>query len=133
MTSKDRLPSQAGIYSAPAMGEPPGSPGYFGQERAARRTQASPRPSPLGDLPGRPSYFGQAAPRPSPVGEPPGSPGYLGQERPVQRTQTEASRPSPVGEPPGSPGYFGKKRGERHDTVDDSLAQRRSPHRRRDR
>lgn len=103
----------AGTPAAKSIGEPPGSPSYYGsspqqtmEESAEKRSGAYTRPGTKGVVQALKS-----------IGDPPGSPSYYGAE--VRATDTHAATAyagpgtqiarggQPIGDPPGSPSYFG--------------------------
>jgi len=95
-----------GTRSQLSVGDPPGSPSYFGQSGVpAAGSESSGGHAPyakasapiltvkaVGDPPGGPSYFGSA-----------GAQAYPGSRRQSSSTPSGAS----VGHPPGSPAYYG--------------------------
>ncbi|WP_170300859.1 hypothetical protein [Rhodoplanes serenus] len=113
---------------ADEIGDPPGSPAYFGTAAMASMAAGAPPtsnwPAPaVGSPPGSAAYYGTAvavaaasaaSARPDDdVGDPPGSPAYLGTVGPspaepsAQRPGEADGPPVAVGDPPGSPAHFG--------------------------
>jgi hypothetical protein len=99
------------------IGEPPGSPAYFGEVGNAERARADSEVSSTGPghPTGSPAYYGGSEPPetgvgdpsgidlPLPtVGEPPGSAAYFGETKTPERTGSESP-----GDPPGSAAYYG--------------------------
>jgi len=107
----ERTHGKGGTVTPKPMGEPPGSPSYYGQpqqssEGGAREASGSyARPGP------------SAGPALKAIGEPPGSPAYYGEGSRHEGTRADApyadnrtqprAKAAPIGDPPGSPSYFG--------------------------
>ena len=108
-----RAHGQGGAPGAKPLGEPPGSPAYYGQPQQQAPARGGQETSRSYARPGT-SSAGQAL---KAVGEPPGSPSYYGEVSRDAGSQAGAPyanagtlpgvRAVPIGDPPGSPAYFG--------------------------
>jgi hypothetical protein len=109
----ERAHGQGEAPSAKPLGEPPGSPSYYGQPPQQASEGSVQETSGSYTRPGTSS----AAPALKAIGEPPGSPSYYGEVprhegsragAPSAKTGTQPGvRAVPIGDPPGSPSYFG--------------------------
>lgn len=114
----------------PTVGEPPGSPSYFGAGGGTAEPAASSTQQDVGEAPGSPAYFGESAgagssgadadpeyelvPDTGP-GASPGSAEYWGLDAATPNASRgpdgEASPLATDGEPPGGASYFGTDEG----------------------
>lgn len=110
---KASAPRAADYSLSGAIGEPPGSPSYYGLAAAEVSSALQANAESIGDPPGSPAYFGitaaASAASPASVGEAPGSASYHGDAAPSGRAAPAptASDSMAVGLPPGSASYFG--------------------------